>query len=201
MNEQNEHTQPALSDEERDVIRACQAGDDFAFERLYRLYSGQVFSIAMRLTGSQPEAEEVTQEVFVSVYKNIHRFEFQSAFSTWLYRIVVRRAADSFRKVKKHIINRISMDSDEHAPVYSLADKGRTPHEALVDSQSENTLERAIQKLGAKHRTIVVLRYVQDLSYEDIAQVLEFRIGAVKSRLNRAHKLLKQHLEEMDYKA
>ena len=73
--------------------------------------------------------------------------------------------------------------------------------QALVDSQSENTLERAIQKLGAKHRTIVVLRYVQDLSYEDIAQVLECRIGTVKSRLNRAHKLLKQHLEEMDYKA
>ena len=199
MNEQNEHTL-ASSDEEHEVIRACQAGDETAFEQLYRLYSGQVFSIAMRVTGSEPEAEEVTQEVFVSVYKNIHRFEFQSAFSTWLYRIVVRRAADSFRKVKKHIINRISMDSDEHAPVYSLADKGHTPREALVDSQNENTLERAVQKLGTKHRTIVVLRYVQDLSYEEIAQVLECRIGTVKSRLNRAHKLLKQHLEEMEYK-
>ncbi len=183
------------------MIRACQAGDEAAFEQLYRLFSGQVFSIAMRLTSSQPEAEEITQEVFVSVYKNIHRFEFQSAFSTWLYRIVVRRAADSFRKVKKHIINRISIDSDEHAPVYSLADSGLTPHEALIDSQNQHTLERAIQKLGGKHKTIVVLRYVQELSYEEIAQVLECRIGTVKSRLNRAHRLLKQILDEMDYKA
>ena len=185
---------------ERQIIEACQAGDEAAFEQLYRLYSGQVFSIAMRLTGSQTDAEEVTQEAFVSVYKNIHRFEFQSAFSTWLYRIVVRRAADSFRKVKKHIINRISMDSDDHAPTHTLTDNGQSPQDALLESHKENTLEKAVQKLGAKHRTIVVLRYVQDLSYEEIAQVLECRIGTVKSRLNRAHKLLKQILEEMDYK-
>lgn len=201
LNVRDEQHSSDASNDARQIIEACQAGDEAAFEELYRLYSGQVFSIAIRLTGSQVEAEEVTQEVFVSVYKNIHRFEFQSAFSTWLYRIVVRRAADSFRKAKKHIINRISMDSDDHAPTHTLADSGQSPRDSLLESQKEHTLENAIQKLGTKHRTIVVLRYVQDLSYEEIAQVLECRIGTVKSRLNRAHKLLKQVLEEMNFKA
>lgn len=184
---------------DRELIVACQKGERGAFERLFRRFGQDVFAMAMKLAGSKEEAEEVAQEVFISVHRNIDRFAFQSAFTTWLYRIVVRRAADRFRKNRRHVQNQVPIDDDDLSPGFQLQDDGFTPRDMLLDGLREETLERAIHMLNPKHRAVIVLRYVNDLSYEEIADVLECRIGTVKSRLNRAHALLREKLNELGF--
>ena len=180
------------TDSDRDLIRLCQEGDLKAFERLYRRYSRDVFTMALRMSGSSEIAEEVTQEVFISVYKNIHRFQFQSAFTTWLYRIVMRRSADYFRKNKKHQENTLSygdLVNEEESPA-EFKDTSSTPYLEAVDREREKIIEESILSLNKKQRSVLLLRYVNHLAYEEIATVLRCQIGTVKSRLNRAHKAL-----------
>lgn len=183
---------------ERRLIELCQTGDLAAFERLYQAYSQDVYNMALRIVLSEEIAEEVTQEVFISIYKDIRRFQFQSAFTTWLYRIVYRRAADYFRKMKKHQ-KKVSLGWDETGDIVeNLKDSGLTPFERVAENEKQDHIEKIIQSLSPKHRTIIVLRYVNQYSYEEIAEILSCRIGTVKSRLNRAHKLLGEILKARD---
>ncbi|MGI6455605.1 MAG: RNA polymerase sigma factor [bacterium] len=183
--------------EERHLIQECQKGDQLAFERLYQKYSRDVYTMALRMTGSEEIAEEVTQEVFISIYKNIKRFQFQSAFTTWIYRIVMRRAADYFRKNRKHQGKLISLyDNNNQDQPMEIRDPTQNPAEEAVQREKANRIEQAILGLQDKQRDILILRYVNQLSYEEIAQILRCRIGTVKSRLNRAHKLLEQILRQ-----
>ena len=181
------------------IIELCQQGDYVAFERLYRIYSRDVYSMALRMVSSPDIAEEVTQEVFISVYKNIQRFQFQSAFTTWLYRIVYRRTADYFRKTKKFTMNRISIQDEESEDLIAeLKDTQPGPLERALEKEKISQIEKTIEELSSKQRIIVILRYIKHCSYEEIAKVLNCRIGTVKSRLNRAHKTLEELLAKID---
>ena len=172
--------------EERHLIQECQKGDQLAFERLYQKYSRDVYTMALRMTGSEEIAEEVTQEVFISIYKNIKRFQFQSAFTTWIYRIVMRRAADYFRKNRKHQGKLISLyDNNNQDQPMEIRDPTQNPAEEAVQREKANRIEQAILGLQDKQRDILILRYVNQPSHEEIAQILRCRIGTVKSRLNR----------------
>lgn len=185
--------------EDRHLIENCQNGEPKAFEALYNRYSRDVYSMAMRMVGSPEVAEEVTQEAFISIYKNIQRFQFQSAFTTWVYRIVIRRAADYFRKNKKHIKNTVSIfeRAPEESPL-QIEDPDPGPLERAATREKNRKIEEAIYSLRHKQRVILILRYVNQLSYEEIAEILRCRVGTVKSRLNRAHKSLEQVLGQMD---
>ncbi|MDX9752590.1 MAG: sigma-70 family RNA polymerase sigma factor [bacterium] len=184
--------------QERRLIVQCQTGDLAAFERLYQAYSHDIYNMALRIVLSEEIAEEVTQEVFISVYKDIRRFQFQSAFTTWLYRIVYRRAADYFRKTRKHK-NKLALNWDETQDmIETVKDEGPTPYEQLADKEQQETIHQLIQSLSPKHRAIIVLRYIKQYSYEEIAEILRCRLGTVKSRLNRAHKLLGELLRDGD---
>jgi RNA polymerase sigma-70 factor, ECF subfamily len=185
--------------DDKNLILLCQEGDRIAFERLFRLYSKDVYSMALRMVHSEELAEEVTQEVFISVYKDIQKFQFQSAFTTWLYRIVYRRAADQFRKIKKHKDHTVPFILDEQKnTVLEVMDGGAIPSDLAIENERNRTIEKAIASLSPKQRTIMILRYVQNLSYEEIAQILRCRIGTVKSRLNRAHKTMEEKLDPKD---
>jgi len=187
------------SEEERRIIDLCQQGDRPAFELLYQRYARDVYTIALRTVGSEEIAEEVTQEVFISVYKDIRRFQFQSAFTTWLYRIVLRRVADYFRKNKKHREKAVSLSQNAvEEPIPEIKDGGPTPLEAALEVERERMVEEAIRSLSAKQQMILVLRYINNLSYEEISEILKCRLGTVKSRLNRAHKTLEQELKVLD---
>lgn len=183
----------------RHIIEQCQQGDLVAFERLYKLFSRDVYTMALRMVNSPEVAEDVTQEVFISVYKNIQRFQFQSAFTTWLYRIIFRRAADYFRKAKKFSQNRISIqDEDSEDLISELKDTQPSPLERVSEKEKDEQVEKTIDALSPKQRVIVILRYSKHCSYEEIAKILNCRIGTVKSRLNRAHKTLEELLSKMD---
>jgi len=183
-------------EEERKLISLCQEGDKIAFERLYHHYCKDVFTMAIRMVNSEDIAEEVTQEVFISVFKDIRKFQFQSAFTTWLYSIVYRRAADQFRKIRKYKDNTVSfVQNDENSNFFEIRDKGATPGEIAVEKERIRYIGKAIASLSPKQRAIMVLRYNNNLSYEEIALVLKCRIGTVKSRLNRAHKTMEAKLD------
>ncbi|MGC9326188.1 MAG: RNA polymerase sigma factor [Candidatus Hinthialibacter sp.] len=192
--------QSPLRNDENDLIRLCQVGDRAAFERLYRRYAKDVFTMAMRIVRSTELAEEVTQEVFISLYRDIQKFQFQSAFTTWLYRIVYRRAADQFRKIRKHKDHTIPlMSDDERGAGYEAVETGADPVDRAIENEQREMLEKAMDSLTPKQRAIMVLRYTHHLSYEEIAEVLRCRIGTVKSRLNRAHKMMEEKLNQLEF--
>lgn len=185
--------------EDERLIRLCQEGDIQAFERLYKRYSKDVYTMALRMVCSKDLAEEVTQEVFISVYKNIGKFQFQSAFTTWLYRIVYRRAADLFRKIGKYKDKEVLFAQNEQSnPVNEIRDLNENPSDRLLEKERNEQIEAAMNSLSPKQRAIMILRYVQNLSYEEIGEVLGCRIGTVKSRLNRAHKTMEKKLNQLD---
>ncbi len=190
--------QSTKTEEIQRLISQAKTGDLVAFEVIYHHFSRDVFTMAMRMVNSPDIAEEVTQEVFISVYKNIHRFEFQSAFTTWLYRITSRRVADYFRKNKKHFVNTVPIpESNEGGQIFEAEDPNPIPSQTAIQSEKQEILEKIIGTLNPKHSSILHLRYGNMMSYEEIADVLQCRIGTVKSRLNRAHKILEEKAREL----
>lgn len=188
----------AKAKEIQSLIAQAKTGDLEAFEAVYRYHSRDVYTMAMRMVNSPDIAEEVTQEVFISVYKNIHRFEFQSAFTTWLYRITSRRVADYFRKNKKHFTNTVPMPSvEDGGQVFEAEDPKPVPSEVALQNEKRELIEQMIHTLNPKHSSILFLRYSKMMSYDEISEVLQCRIGTVKSRLNRAHKMLEEKLRKV----
>ncbi len=192
-----EKTSP-ITDSERRLIIRCQKGDRTAFEQLYKQYASDVYSMSLRMVNSEDIAEEITQETFISIYKNIERFQFQSAFTTWVYRIVIRRVSDFFRKNKSHLSKTVSLYNQSGEIPIQAAEPGPSPFVQAQENEKERHIEEAIHKLKDKQRTILLLRYMNHMQYEEIAKVLNCRVGTVKSRLNRAHKSLETILVEMD---
>lgn len=181
---------------ERTLIDACLRGDSQAFEGLYRRYSRDVYSLAFRMLRSQADAEEVTQETFLSAYRSLNRFRFDSAFSTWLYRIAMRRITDWLRKHSKRRAATVSGESDYVFETLPDPHQDGNPRERAAQEEQQKRLEALISLLDERHRMILLLRYIHEQSYEEIAQILGCRLGTVKSRLNRAHAMLQQVMEE-----
>lgn len=192
-----------IEDPDRDLVKACQdpGSDAFepAFSALYEKYRDRVYNIAWRVTGDPVEAMDVCQDTFTMLLKKISSFHFDSKFSSWLYRIVVNSSIDSKRRAGSRRRREVEFPrfSDEDRP-FTLEDKdAQAPDQEMVQKEREKMVHQAIQKLSPKLRPVVVLRYMQALSYEDIASVLQVSLGTVKSRLARAHLALNRHLARL----
>jgi RNA polymerase sigma-70 factor (ECF subfamily) len=183
-----------LVDPDRTLIEACQDpnGDGFesAFEALYTRYKDRVFNVAYRITGNVADAMDVAQEAFGLVFRKISGFRFESKFSSWLYRLVVNISIDQKRRNGQTVarFQTAPKGHDLSADAEDIED-GRMapPEEALAAMELGAAVQAAIGCLSPKLRAIVVLRYLQDLSYEELAETLEISMGTVKSRLARAH--------------
>lgn len=188
-----------ISDPDRELVQRCQAlgSQDFedAFAALYHKYKDRVYSIALRVTGNGADALDAAQEAFVLIYKNISGFQFDSRFSSWLYRLVVNASIDVIRRDKSRRRPRdLQLDADS-AELREIADPGVVdPRVAAEALETSRHVQRTILRLSPKLRVITVLRYQQSLSYEDLAETLEISIGTVKSRLARAHLALTELL-------
>jgi RNA polymerase sigma-70 factor (ECF subfamily) len=166
-----------------DLTNKWQTGDTAAFEVLFQQYEKLVFKSAYLITGSSEDAEDILQEVFVSVWKSRHTFNPEKAkLTTWLHKITVNKCLERRRKKKPALISLENLD---------LADKQDGQDEVLVKKQENEKLIKAMNSLDAKHRAALVLRYFDDLSYEEISQTLGVPLGTVKSRINQALKLLR----------
>ena len=177
-----------MKDQEKIIARA-RRGDADAFEQLVVSYRDQVFRLALRMCGSEADADEVAQEAFLSAWKALPNFRGESQFSTWLYQLTTHAAIDLMRREKRQIA---AADITE----VSAADPAPSPQQQAEQSEQREIVRDAILQLAPEQREVVVLRFMEELSYEEIGAVLKLPPGTVKSRLNRAKAQLKEILSK-----
>ncbi|MGH7415601.1 MAG: sigma-70 family RNA polymerase sigma factor [Candidatus Rokuibacteriota bacterium] len=166
-----------------------RAGDATAFEELVMAYQHRVFGVALRMLGNSGEAQEVAQEAFLRAHRALGEFRGDAKLSTWLYAITSRLCLNRLASVER----RLARQGDD--ALLRLSDSSPRPDAVLERSELEAALQRAIAELSEERRMVVVLRDIEGLSYEEIAQVLELELGTVRSRLHRARVDLKDKLE------
>lgn len=178
------------------LLRRCLAGDEAAYRDLVRRYQRAVYSVAFRMVRSAEDAEDLTQETFVRVFKALDRYDPARPFQAWLFTITSRLAIDHIRRrrMKTVPLFRAEPGSEEEHAV-ELEDPGLKPDQLAVHSQEEAGVRDLIDSLPPHYRIVVLLRHQQDLSYEEIAEMLHLPLGTVKARIHRARALLKQRLE------
>ena len=192
------------TDPDKDLIRRCQespsSGLEGAFRELYELYKDRVYNVCYRITGNSADALDAAQETFGILFRKIEGFRFESKFSSWVYRIAVNASIDLKRRVSSRRVSSLEAlrDGDAREVDKSRLELPEEDSEGPLRQAGKRELElevqHAILRLSPKMRAITVLRYIEDLSYEQIADTLQISIGTVKSRLARAHQALDREL-------
>ncbi len=185
-----------VSDSERILIEKSQNGDLESFEELIEEYQLLAFNIAYRMTSNKEDANDMTQEALIKVFKSIKHFRFDSSFSTWLYRIVTNSCIDMIRKnskIKTYSVDN-TIETEEGSYQKEMVDNKELPDEVLERKEKREAVHKAIGKLPDKYRIIIILRDIRDLSYDEISEVTELPLGTVKSRISRARNTLKEIL-------
>jgi len=187
-------------DQEAQLIARLQRGDEAAFVALVRDHQGPVYRLLLRLLGNRAEAEDVAQEVFVAVFKAMENFRGDSRLSTWIYRIAANHAKNRIKYLARRGRNHRS-DFNERVDPNNIATDTTAridrPDRLVEGYQAQGLLEQALQKLDEDQRTLVVLRDLEHLSYEDVQRITGLPIGTVKSRLHRARLSLFQHYRSL----
>jgi RNA polymerase sigma-70 factor (ECF subfamily) len=174
---------------EPDLIAECRNGSRKAFELLYRANQRRVFSVALNFFGGNREmAEDVTQAVFLKIFNKISDFRAEAELTTWIYRMTVNACIDEQRKTRRFF----SIEN-----LFGEFRVKKTPDERFERREISGEVQKAIATLKPKFRLPILLRYSEDLSYEEIAKILDCSIGTVSSRLNRGHKMLARKLEHL----
>lgn len=195
-------------DPDRALIEACQseplAGLDGPFRTLYDLYKDRVYNVCYRVTGNSSDALDASQETFGILFRKVGDFRFQSRFSSWVYRIAINASIDLKRRQSSRrlaSLELITESGSQDGGRFDFEDSSlERPQEAASRHELEAEVQRAIDRLSPKLRTITVLRYVENLSYEEISETLEISIGTVKSRLSRAHAAMDRELSPVLHK-
>jgi RNA polymerase sigma-70 factor, ECF subfamily len=188
-----------LSDEDSRILRGLRAGIEEAYEELIERYEQPLYGMIFRLLGSQMDAADVVQEVFLKVFRTINSFRGQSSLRTWIYRIAVNEAHNHRRWFARHCRCQVSMDEDEgghQCPLEYTADPGRSPYDQALENENRTLIEWALARINPVFRTAVVLRDIQNLSYEEIAEILQVSLGTVKSRILRGREALRREITQ-----
>jgi len=175
-----------LERSERELVEACQRGERDAFRALFDAYKDHVYSIALRFSGDPAMAMDLAQDTFLKLFSCIREFRGDSAFSTWVYRLVVNSCLDHKRRSWRWIPIADDLLAALRAPADSLR--------AVLETEMRQRVQAAVEKLSPDLRMVTVLRYTEGLSYDQIAGVMGCSSGTVASRLNRAHKVLERKL-------
>jgi RNA polymerase sigma-70 factor (ECF subfamily) len=188
-----------IRDPDFDLVKRCQSEEgetaEAAYEELFDAYRDRVFNLAGRLLGNTSDAEDVAQEAFVTVFRKIREFRFSSRFYTWLYRVVYNLCIDHKRRtgIAGVVPGPVAEDGTDALPAFP--DPALGPLESLAAGEYvQQSVERALARLSQPLRAVVLLRYMEDLQYQEIAEVLGCSVGTVKSRLSRAHSFLQETL-------
>ena len=173
---------------EDDLIKRCRDGDQRAMEQIVKRYEKQVYNTAFGIVGNREDAQDITQDVFLTIWNKIGQFKFRSKFSTWIYQIAKNQSLNlkNLKKRRQTDATEIN-DSQAWVPVDE-----KTPETTLLVYEQQKLLLRALDNLKEKHRTILVLREMEALSYDDISEVLGCSTGRVKSRLHEARLALRK---------
>ncbi|KKB36575.1 RNA polymerase sigma factor SigW [Bacillus thermotolerans] len=179
-------------------IKQVLKGDQNAFGEIVELYKDKVYQICYRMLWNQHEAEDAAQETFIKAFINIHTYDTTKKFTTWLYRIATNLCIDRIRKKKPDYHLDAEVAGTEGLNMYSqLASSEKLPEEALESLEMQETVQAAIYQLPEKYRSVIVLKYIEELSLQEIAEILELPLGTVKTRMHRGREALRKHLRNM----
>jgi RNA polymerase sigma-70 factor (ECF subfamily) len=194
-------TNVAVPAAEAVLVERCKAGDSLAFDELISVHQERVLNTAFRLMGNYEEALDLTQEVFLNCFRKIGSFKGDSALSTWLYRITVNTAKNRWKYQQSRGMNKTTsldapLDSEDEERVKQFPDTQPTPRKVATDREAVDELERNLSTLGEEFREVMVLRYVEERSYEEISEMLGLSMGTVKSRIHRGRGELREKMKD-----
>jgi RNA polymerase sigma-70 factor, ECF subfamily len=179
-------------------IKQVIKGDQNAFGEIVEIYKDKVFQLAFRMLGNRHEAEDIAQEAFIRAYINIESFNINLKFSTWLYRIATNLCIDRIRKKKPDYFLDAEVAGTEGLTMYSqLPSKMPLPEDDVESLELQDSIQREISKLPEKYRSVIVLKYIEELSLNEISSILEIPLGTVKTRIHRGREALRKQLRHM----
>ncbi|RME70629.1 MAG: sigma-70 family RNA polymerase sigma factor [Verrucomicrobia bacterium] len=186
------------ADADRLLIERVQAGEVAAFDVLVQRYRERIFSVIYNLTSNREDAADLTQETFIKAFQSINRFKKSSSFFTWLYRIAINNTLSHLRKHRlRRFFSLEKLTEDEHNKevISALVDKCGSDKESLIKELQEK-LNEAFQKLSFKHRTVLTLFEIDQLSHQEIAEIMDCSVGTVRSRLHYAKQQMQSYLQD-----
>ncbi|MES2201812.1 MAG: sigma-70 family RNA polymerase sigma factor [candidate division FCPU426 bacterium] len=188
-----------LKEQERAAILACQKGDMEAFEVLYQRYHRGLYGYLLSMLRSPHAAEDLTQDIFVKLFRQIGSYNFQAPFSHWLFRLARNLAIDHIRREKVRFSTSLDKEVDGDYPLQErLAGKSVPADTQILKNERASVVVKAVQELPEDFKAVVVMREWEDLAYEEISQRLDLSVGTVKSRLFRARALLAKKLKNWE---
>ena len=185
------------ADSDRIIVQRVQAGEVAAFDNLILKYRERVFGVVYNMTSNREDAADLTQDAFIKAFQSIHRFQAQSSFFTWLYRIAVNSTLTHLRKAKLRTFFSFEKITDEDKTaelVNQMTDKKGADRDLYIRELQEK-LNEAMMKLSIKHRTVVTLFEIEGIGHEEIAEIMDCSVGTVRSRLHYAKQLLQAELQ------
>jgi len=188
---------PGFGDEEQ-LLERLRAGDDAAYEALLERFQEPVYQLVCRLINDPGEAGDVVQDVFLKVFRGVGSFRGQSSLKTWIYRIAVNEAHNRRRWFSRHRKPEVDLGGEEEGSgrLERFSDRGKTPYDWTLNNEMRTAIEEALEEINPVFRSAVVLRDLEELSYEEIADILDVSIGTVKSRILRGREALRRALIE-----
>ena len=188
-----------MGSDEAKLIRRLKKRDEAAFTEMVRMYQDRVFALVYRMLGDRAEAEDLSQEIFVTVFKAIDQFRGDSKFSTWLYRVATNHCKNRIKYLSRRHHQRKKDIADTMESEFSgqLIRHAARPDQMAEGRQLEVTIQKGLAAIDPDHREVLILRDVEHLSYQEISEILGIAEGTVKSRLFRARAALKTEIESV----
>ncbi len=181
------------------LLEGLRNGAEEAYEALIARFQQPIYNLVSRLLNDPGDASDVVQEVFLKVFRKVGAFRSESSLKTWIYRIAVNEAYNHQRWFTRHRRQEVDLDGDEEGGRtfgYRIADRGRTPFDYAVEHEQHALIEAALDRMNPSFRAAVVLRDIEELSYEEIADILQVALGTVKSRILRGREALRKELAD-----
>lgn len=184
--------------EER-IVCELKAGNYTVFKEIVELFKNRVFGMAYKFTNNYEEAQDLSQEIFLKIYKEIGGFRFESKLSTWIYRISINTCLDWKRKNSKvKILSTSIINNDDEAVELDIKDDNPLPDEAFIQSENQREVHELVYKLPDKYKTVIIMYHFNNMSYQDISTALNIPERTVETRLYRARRLLKDELTKLN---
>lgn len=179
-------------------INQVLKGDQNAYAEIVELYKDKVFQLCYRMLGNRHEAEDMAQEAFIRAYVNIASFNINLKFSTWLYRIATNLCIDRIRKKKPDFYLDAEVSGTDGLTMYSqIPSDTALPEEEVESMELQDIIQREISQLPEKYRSVIVLKYIEELSLNEISEILDMPLGTVKTRIHRGREALRQQLRNV----